>query len=193
MRTETSHTEGGEALADVNGQTSAAWYAIWTRSHCERLVADQLEAKGISPFLPEMRVRSSRRGAPTIVRSPMFPGYLFVNQVMTKECYVEMLKTRGIVRILEDGWTRLTPIPDADMTAIQRIVDADVPAFVHPHLSQGARVSIVDGPLAGIEGVFVRGKASQDYFVISIDLLGRSVAVEIDSAAVVPLSSSKAA
>ena len=191
MRTRESHTEGGEALADT-GTHSAAWYAIWTRSHCERLVAEQLASKGISPFLPEMRIRSSRRGAPTIVRSPMFPGYLFVHQAMSKECYVEMLKTRGIVRILEDGWTRLTPVPDADMTAIQRIVDADVPAFAHPHLSEGARVSIVDGPLAGIEGVFMRGRADQRYLVISIDLLGRSVAVEIDGADVLPVSPGKA-
>ena len=174
------------------GTQSAAWYAIWTRSHCERLVAEQLQSKGIAPFLPEMRIRSSRRGAPTIVSSPMFPGYLFVHQAMSKECYVEMLKTRGIVRILEDGWTRLTPIPDADMTAIQRIAGADVPAFAHPHLSQGSRVTIVDGPLAGIEGVFERGKADQRYLVVSIDLLGRSVAVEIDGAAVMPVSSGRA-
>ena len=193
MRIEESHTEGGEALTETGGYTSAAWYAIWTRSHCERLVAEQLASKGIPPFLPEMRVRSRRRGAPTIVQAPMFPGYLFVHQAMNKDCYVEMLKARGIVRILEDGWTRLTPIPDADMSAIQRIVDADVPAFVHPHLTQGARVAIVDGPLAGIEGVFVRGEASRGYLVISIDLLGRSVAVEIDGDAVVPVSSRRAA
>jgi transcription antitermination factor NusG len=172
---------------------SAAWYAIWTRSHCERLVAAQLASKGIAPFLPEMRVRSSRRGAPAIVRAPMFPGYLFVHQAIDKDCYVEMLKIRGVVRVLEDGWTRLTPIPETDMTAIQRIVEADVPAFAHPHLSQGERVSIVEGPLTGVEGVFVNGRGNQGYLVISIDLLGRSVAVEIDGAAVVPLSSLRAA
>ena len=183
------------ALVPANPVTDgmpAAWYAIWTRSHCERLVAGQLAAKGIPPFMPEMRIRSSRRGAPTIVSAPMFPGYLFVREAMDKERYVEILKIRGIVRVLEDGWTRLTPIPDADMTAIQRIVEADVPVFAHPHLSQGERVSIVDGPLTGIEGVFVRGTTNQGCLVISINLLGRSVAVAIDGAAVVPISSRKA-
>jgi transcriptional antiterminator NusG len=205
-----SHTKGGEALPEtrehmtlraatqgpaspVTAGTSAAWYAIWTRSHCERLVAGQLAAKGILPFLPEMRIRSSRRGRPAIVRAPMFPGYLFVRQVMDKACYVEMLKIRHIVKVLEDGWTRLTPIPDADMTAIQRIVEADVPAFAHPHLSHGQRVSIVDGPLTGIEGVFVRGQTDQGCLVISIDLLGRSVAVTIDGTAVVAIPSRQAA
>lgn len=177
----------------VTDGSPAAWYAIWTRSHCERLVAGQLDAKGIPPFMPEMRIRSSRRGVPGIVRTPMFPGYLFVRQAMDKERYVDILKIRGIVRVLEDGWTRLTPIPDADMTAIQRIVEADVPVFAHPHLSQGERVSIIDGPLTGVEGVFVRGTANQGCLVISIHLLGRSVAVAIDGAAVVPISSRQAA
>jgi transcription termination/antitermination protein NusG len=189
----TSRSSTQTAASPGADGASPAWYAIWTRSHCERLVAAQLEAKGIPPFLPEMRVRSSRRGTTAIVRAPMFPGYLFVHQAMNKDCYVEMLKIRGLVRILEDGWTRLTPIPDADMTALQRIVEADVPAFAHPHLAQGARVSIVDGPLTGIEGVFVRGHSSQGCLVISIDLLGRSVAVAIDAAAVMPVPSGKAA
>ena len=100
-----------------------SWYAIWTRSHCERLVEQQLTARGFSPFLPEvatLRPRSgqaSRQSAKRAPRnqskvSPMFPGYLFVHDSMTKERYVEMLGVRGIVRVLEDGWTRLTPIPD---------------------------------------------------------------------------------
>ncbi len=176
----------------TNG-ASAAWYAIWTHSHCERLVAGQLAAKDIPPFLPEMRIRSRRRGVPVIVSAPMFPGYLFVHQAMDKHTYVEILKVRGIVRILEDGWTRLTPIPDADIAAIRRIVDVDVPVFAHPHLAQGERVSILEGPLAGIEGVFVRGQAREGWLVISVDLLGRSVAVQIDGAAVVPMSSRLAA
>ena len=180
-------------MPDTSGYTSAAWYAIWTRSHCERLVAAQLAAKSIPTFLPEVRLRSSRRGAPSIVRAPMFPGYLFVHRAMDKDCYAEMLKVRGFVRVLEHGWSRLTAIPDADMTAIQRIVEADVPVFAHPHLSQGARVSIVEGPLAGVEGVFVRGDDNRGCLVISIDLLGRSVAVEIDGNAVVPVSSRRAA
>jgi transcription antitermination factor NusG len=205
-----SNTEGGEALPETSDQmttlsatdgsaspvadgASAAWYAIWTRSHCERLVAGQLAAKGIPPFLPEMHIRSSRRGSPAIVRAPMFPGYLFVRQVMDKERYVAVLSTRGVVRILEEGWTRLTPIPDADIQAIQRIVEANVPVFAHPHLSQGERVSIIDGPLAGVEGVFVRGTTNEGCLVVSIDLLGRSVAVAIDSSAVVPIASRKAA
>lgn len=163
-----------------------AWYAVWTHSHCERLVAQQLAGKGFSPFLPEVNVWSSRNGQPKLARQPMFPGYLFIRQAMEKQSYIEMLKVRGIVRILEDGWTRLTPVPDDQINAIQTIAQADVPIFPHSHLREGSRVRIVDGPLEGLEGIFVQDKRQKGRLVVSVDLLGRSVAVEVDGTKVRP-------
>ena len=171
-----------------------SWYAIWTRSNCERLVAEQLSAKGFSPFFPEvqtLRRRSeradrsvdqprTRRAARTCVKpEPMFPGYLFVRDAMTKTRYVEMLSVRGIVRVLEDGWMRLTPIPDADIDAIQRILQSGVAVFPHPLLRHGDRVRVVEGPLSGVEGLFVKASQQKGCLVVTIDLLGRSVAVEV--------------
>ena len=114
----------------------------------------------------------------------MFPGYLFVRATMEKERYIAILKVRGIVRVLEAGWTRLTPVPDEDIDAIQRLVDAEVPVFPHPHLQHGDRVRVIDGPLSGIEGIFVQDKPSRGRLVVSVDLLGRSVATEMDVNAV---------
>jgi transcription antitermination factor NusG len=165
-----------------------AWYAVWTRSHCERQVAQHLSAKGFPAFLPEMGVWSTREGQTRVIRVPMFPGYLFVHAAMDKHCYVEMLKVRGIVRILEDGWTRLTPIPDAQVHAIQQLVDADVPVFPHAHLRHGDHVRVIDGPLTGLEGIFVQDKLRKGRLVVSVDLLGRSVSAEVDCTAVTPLS-----
>jgi len=166
-----------------------AWYAIWTRSHCERQVAEQLAAKGFTAFLPDTPVRSRRHGAAHIVRVPMFPGYLFVRDAMEKSAYVEILKARGAVRILEDGWTRLTPIPDAEIDAVQRLAAADLPIAAHPHLREGDRVRVEEGPLAGVEGVFVLDKPNRGRLVLSIGLLGRSVAVEVDDTHVTPCAS----
>lgn len=172
------------AGSHTNGR-SEAWYAVWTRSHCERLVAQQLAAKGFVAFLPEMRVRSRRVGALQPVPMPMFSGYLFVRDALDKTRYIEILKVRGIVRVLEDGWTRLTPIPDGDIEAIRRVTEANVPVFPHPHLRHGDRVRVVDGPLNGVEGIFVQGKQHKGRLVLSIDLLGRSVSVEVDDTAVI--------
>jgi transcriptional antiterminator NusG len=193
-----SRTEGGEALAVTSARTDErqpqtdgdqAWYAIWTQSHCENIVVEQLSAKGFGAFLPEMSVWSKRDGDMRLIRVPMFPGYLFVHDTMDKKSYIEILKSRGVVRILEHGWTRLTPVPDEDIEAIQQIVGADVPVFPHANLAQGARVTVTEGPLAGLEGIFIQGKATKGRLVINVELLGRSVGVEVDGTAVKACSS----
>jgi transcription antitermination factor NusG len=164
----------------------AAWYGIWTRSHFERVVADQLAAKGFSPFLPEMPVWSSRLGTAHVMSAPMFPGYVFLRHAMEKGSYIEILKARGVVRVLEGGWNRLTPIPDIEIERIQQIASAGLPVTPHAYLHQGDRVRVIGGPLAGVEGIFLRGKANSGRLVLSIDLLRASVAVELDAKLVIP-------
>ncbi|HET9467518.1 MAG TPA: transcription termination/antitermination NusG family protein, partial [Vicinamibacterales bacterium] len=135
-------------------------------------------------FLPEMSVWSTRGGEKHLIRVPMFPGYLFVRDEMDKRSYIEILKARGVVRILEDGWTRLTPVPDAEIDAIRQVVSADVPVFAQEHLAHGDRVEVTEGPLSGLEGLFVQDKPTKGRLVLNVELLGRSVAVEVDCTAV---------
>jgi transcription antitermination factor NusG len=187
----TPPTERGEALMSSSSQelpneTIDAWYAIWTRSHCERLVTDQLAAKGFSTFLPEMGTWSKRQGQLHVVPMPMFPGYLFVRQRMDKYAYVEMLKVRGLVRILEDGWNRLTPIADDEVSAVQRLVEAQVPVFPHGPMLEGDRVRVTEGPLKDVEGTFIEDRPGCGRLVVSIGLLGRGVAIEVDGTSVKP-------
>src|SRR5215468_141128 len=170
--------QGGEALP------SEEWYAVWTRSNCERLVEEQLVAKAFTAFLPEMTVRGRRDGGSRVVRVPVFPGYLFVRHAMDKTSYVEILKARGVVRILDGGWSRLTPIPADEVDAIERLVRSGVPLLPHAYFHQGDRVRVVHGPLMGLEGLFVREQPNKGRLVLSINLLQASVAVEVDTASV---------
>jgi len=95
-----------------------------------------------------------------------------------------MLQVRGIVRVLEDGWSRLTPIPAEEIEAIQQLSQADVIVSPHAHLQQGDRVRVLEGPLTGVEGIFVQDKSSKGRLVVSVNMLGRSVAVDLDNATV---------
>jgi transcription termination/antitermination protein NusG len=187
-------TERGEALHLANQQSSpdlcgsdtsnAAWYAVWLRSHYEYTVAEQLSAKGFHTFLPQIPAWSKAFGQRRAVRMPMFPGYLFVREALDKDRYIDMLKVRGVVRVLEDGWSRLTPVPTEEIDAIQQIVQADVHVSPHAHLQQGDRVRVLEGPLTGVEGIFVQDKPLRGRLVVSLNMLGRSVAVDLESTAV---------
>jgi transcription antitermination factor NusG len=187
-------TEGGEALPNTDDivvrasgradttvtAADGSWYAIWTHSHCEHLVRQQLVAKGFHPFLPEVQTWSKRLGLMRLIRTPMFPGYLFVRDAMDRKRYLALLQVRGLVRILENGWDKLTPIPDDEIDAIQRIVRADVPVLPCVHLRQGDRVRVREGALMGLEGIFLQDKLNKGRLVVSVTMLGRSVAVEVE-------------
>jgi transcription antitermination factor NusG len=175
-------TERGEAPASTDN-----WYAIWTRSHSERLVFDQLAGLGFTAFLPEIGMWSKRQGKMHVVPVPMFPGYLFVRDRMDKHAYIEMLKVRGVVRILENGWTRLTPVPDDEVTSIERVMQSGAPVFPHA-LHEGDRVRVTGGPLKGVEGVFIQDKPESGRLIVSIGLLGRGIAVEVDCINIEPCS-----
>jgi transcription antitermination factor NusG len=170
----------------------ARWFALWTHSHCEQLVRDQLTATGFSAYLPMIRTWSRRAGKQRLIPVPMFPGYLFVHDEMDKHSYVRILSARGVVRILGERWDRLAPIPDAEIEGLQHVLKTDAAVLPHPYLREGQRVRIAHGPLAGVEGIFVRSRPNRGLLVLSVDLLHQSVAVEVDCTAVVPLESAVA-
>ena len=156
------------------------WYALYTRSHCEQLVCDQLAAKGFRLFLPKIDAWSQRAGKRHRILVPMFPGYLFLQHAMDKRSHIEVRKARGLVRILGECWDKLSIIPDAEIEAIQTTLSASVAVMPYPYLREGQRVRITQGSLQGVEGILIRSNPEKGLLILSIELLQRSVAVEID-------------
>lgn len=172
----------------ISAASQLNWYALWTQSHCEQLVHDQLLAKGLTAFLPTMRSWSRRNGARRLISVPMFPGYLFVQHVVDKAAYLDIVKTRGVVRILGERWDRLAPVAADEIEALQRIVTADVEVMPHAYLREGDRVRVDAGSLAGLEGILLRTRPKRGLFVVSVELLHRSVAIEVDCTLVTPVN-----
>jgi transcription antitermination factor NusG len=193
-------TKGGEALpqivdasvSSVNASSSTSstgsgpWYALWTHSHCEQLVQEQLHQKGLSAFLPRVDVWSRRRGVRRLIKTPMFPSYLFLQHPMDKDTYLAVIRARGLVRVLGERWDRLAEIPQGEMEAIQRIDAACCRVLPFPYLKEGQRVRIARGPLAGVEGLLVESRPNKGLLVLSVHLLQRSVAMSVDATTVVP-------
>jgi transcription termination/antitermination protein NusG len=166
-------------VSDV-GAHQPQWYALWTHSHCEQLVRGQLDSRGFEVFLPTIGVWSWRAGVKHRIRRPLFPGYLFVRDVLSASRYVELLKARGLVGVLggQDGGPG--EIPEVEIDAIRSLVNSKLPASPYPYLQTGRRARISEGPLAGVKGILVDRRAGKRLLVLSVHLFRRSVAVEVD-------------
>jgi len=178
--------EGFAHLFDAPRAT-LGWHVLWTRSNFERLVAEDLTAKGYEVFLPMVPQwsRDARGGQrPAVV--PMFRGYLFLHHAVGKHEYIDICKTKGLVSILGARWDRLAYVPDREVETIKLAVESRLPAAPYPFLEEGDRVRLTRGSLAGAEGILVRSEPEKGLFVISVNLLRRSVAVEVDCTQVVP-------
>jgi transcription antitermination factor NusG len=110
----------------------------------------------------------------------MFPGYLFVHEIMDKTNYLAIRKVAGLVRILGQRWDKLAAVPDRDIDAIQKVQKADFPTMPYPYLRHGEPVRITTGPLANVEGILLKSDPRKGLLVLSIDLLRQSVAVQVD-------------
>jgi transcription antitermination factor NusG len=186
-------TEGGEALpllepydsAQITDTGRQQWYALWTHSHCEQLVRNQLDARGFELFFPTVGVWSWRAGVRHRIRRPLFPGYLFLRGQLCGPRYVELLKARGLVGVLGGRNGGPDPIQDSEIDAIRALVLSDLPVSPYPYLQTGQRVRITDGPLANVEGILVDRHEAKGLLVLSVHLFRRSVAVEVDCSSAV--------
>lgn len=165
------------------------WFALQVRTRHESGVAGFLEGKGYEFFLPQYTCRKRWSDRVKKVETPLFPGYLFCR--FDPEDRLPILKTPGVIQIA--GYNRLpVPIEVSEIQAIQALVASGLPSQPWPFLAVGDRVRIETGPLRGYEGLLVEFKGNHR-LVLSISLLHRSVAVEIDSASVESLRSSSKA
>ena len=165
----------------------ARWYAIWTRSHCEQVATEQLASQGHTVFLPKVVKWARAQRGRTRAERPLFPGYFFLHAALDKRLHADVLRARGVVRVLGERWDRLAPVPDEEVDAVQRMVSCGQTAFGYRTPADGERVRIVEGPLKGLDGRFIRARPAQGIFVVSVTLLQRSVATEVAASCVQPV------
>lgn len=155
-----------------------AWFAVQVRTRYESMAATALRGKGYEPFLPMFTSR--RRWSDRIkeIELPLFPGYLFCR--LNPQNRLPVLKTPGVIQIVGVGRNPM-PLEECEVEAIQTVVKSGLPREPWPFLQVGNRVRIEYGPLSDREGILVAFKGNYR-IVMSVTLLQRSVAVEIDRA-----------
>jgi transcription antitermination factor NusG len=158
-----------------------SWYVVHTRSRHEYKVNSSLVQKNLTTFLPEIELWSKRKDRKKKIFTPLFPGYLFVEAFsLDNEIKLAILKTASVVRILgKKENSEPVPVPDSKIDAIRRFVSTKTEIFTMQFPQEGEPARIMDGPFAGIEGTVVSSNVEKELFVISIDLLQRSVAIKL--------------
>lgn len=163
------------------------WYALHTRSHFEQKVHDGLSAKSLEAFCPLVQVVSRRKDRHKLIQVPMLSGYVFVHSNMEPEERLQIVKTVGVVRIVS---FRGEPVParDEEIASLMILDGTDRTVKNRAYMKKGDRVMIMEGPLKGLIGFYERHKGQSDRVVVSIELLNRSLAVEIEDWALEKIS-----
>ena len=155
-----------------------SWFAIWTRSRHEQVVREQLERKGYEAFLPTITRWSRWKDRKKKIDWPLFPGYCFVR--FDGADRLGILKCTGVVNIVSFNG-EIAPIPEQEIDGIRRLVTSDLQYDPCPLIHEGMMVEVVHGPLKGVVGRLVR-KGTHARLVLSVDLIGQAVSVEVDAA-----------
>ncbi len=158
-----------------------AWYAIRVKPQHEKAVAAGLTSRGYEEFLPLYRSRRTWSDRIKELQLPLFAGYVFCRFAMEQRTHI--LRTPGVLSIV--GFRTPAPIPPAEIDAVQRAV-ACFDVEPHPFLAVGDRVRVKGGSLEGVEGILLQ-KKNRCKLVLSIQILNRSVALELDASLVEPV------
>jgi|SRR5215469_8838701 len=178
----TSHwaqlNSGSESCILQAANCEKRWYAAYTSANHEKRVAEQFAVRGVEHFLPAYESVRRWKDRRVTLQMPVFPGYVFVRMALPDR--LPVLQVPGLARLVGFNGTP-TALPDEEIEGLRKGLAPGVRAEPHLFLTVGRRVRVSRGPLAGLQGILVRRK-KQARFVVSIQLIMRSVAVEIDDA-----------
>ncbi len=163
------------SVAALTAADTQQWYAIHTRAKHEKRVAAELQERGINTFLPVSREVHRWSDRIRVLEVPLFPCYAFVSAADVAEVQATVLQHPSVLRWI--GFHgRPSPIPKEEIFAVQTVVRSGMPFEPHTFVNIGERVRICGGSLDGVEGILVENERK---LVVSIDLVGRSVAISL--------------
>lgn len=169
------------------GSDLRRWYALQVRTRWENSTSVLLSGKGYQTLLPTYKVKKNWSGRLKEINAPLFPGYVFCQ--FDAQNRLPVLITPGVISVVGRGKIPV-PVEDGEIAAIQAVVSSGFQAEPWPFLELGQRVRIEGEALQGLEGLLIHFKGNHR-IVLSVSLLRRSVALEIDQSCVRPLGAAR--
>lgn len=161
-------------------QQEQSWFAVQVRPRHEFASARMLRSKGFEEFVPIYSAKRQWSDRQKQVGFPLFAGYVFCKFYPVKK--LPIINTAGVIRIVGTSQGSAA-IADHEIDAIRKVVESGEQVQPHPYIAVGSKVRIEEGPMAGIEGIFIREKKGTE-MVISLDLLQRSISLQIKGYAI---------
>jgi transcription termination/antitermination protein NusG len=163
------------------------WFALYVQVNHEKEVYKRLEQKAVESFLPLMEGWSKRLDRRKKIHTPLFPGYVFVHTVLDNYTAVNIVKTPGALNLIRNSEGPL-PIPSYQIDNLKTVLGSSRPVSAHPYLEEGGLIQIARGPLAGCVGVLSRLDSKKGRLIVSVDIIKKSVCVELDIEDVEPVA-----
>jgi transcription antitermination factor NusG len=176
-----------DASSYLMNEDKLKWYALHARSRHEDVVYHGLRRKSIDVFLPKIQVMSRRKDRRKKIFVPLLPGYVFVHTDLNPYHYWDIIKTYGVVRIIGIKGKPVS-VKEEEILSLQILHGTDRTVRNQAYIKRGDMIMIMDGPLKGLTGFYLRHKGKSDKVVVSIELLQRSLAVEIEDWSVEKIS-----
>jgi transcription elongation factor/antiterminator RfaH len=172
-------------MADV-AIADGTWYAVLTRSRQEKTAASMLDYLAVANFLPLITQERRWSDRKQMVSAPLFPGYLFVRIVRSSDSLLQVLKIPGVVDFVRNRNGPMM-IPEKEIEDVRTVLAYGRGCSPHAFLRVGDRIRVTRGALAGLEGTLIRNGA-QSKVVISVEMIQRSVSVNVDLSDVEPIA-----
>ena len=179
---QTEETGSAGGLEFPANYIESRWYAACTSPRHEKSVAQQLEGNQVQYFLPLYQSLRRWKDRRKQIELPLFPGYIFVHVALKDR--LQVLRLPGVLQFVGFGG-KPAVLPDVEIESLREGLMRGLRAEPHPYLKVGRRVRVHSGPMSGMEGILVRRK-EKFRVVLSIDLIQRSVAVEVDESEIEP-------
>jgi len=175
-------TTASPGIGSPSDYLQARWFAAYTSPRHEKKIAQQMQENRIECFLPLYRSVRRWKDRRKEIDLPLFPGYIFVHIALKDR--LQVLQVPGVVQFISFSG-KPAVVPDVEIEALSKGLSGGLRAQPHPYLKIGKRVRVHSGPMSGVEGILVRRKEKYRV-VLSIHLIQRSVAVEVDESEVEP-------
>jgi transcription antitermination factor NusG len=174
----------GSQVPLLVSQQELHWYAVQTSARHEKRVYQRFVERSVESFLPLYETINRWKDRKVRVQQPLFPGYLFVHLDLADR--LNVLQVAGVSRFVNFGGAAI-PVPAAEIESLRAGLIGGLRVEPHPYLKVGRRARVKSGPLQGMIGILLR-KKNLERFIISLDLIQRSISVEIDAAQLEPIT-----